>query len=138
MFGRNRFGDLIARQLDIFGEENADLLFEIAEYRERWRRASREGAEEAYGDEQDRVDWAAEALSALCDRYAATLDEATEAEYRRAFTKAVRRRLPAIADEFEAADRHRPVGLTRACRSSPGRDRCARRRTLPAAAAPGR
>ncbi len=62
MFGRNRFGDLIARQLDIFGEENAELLVEIGEYRERWRRASREGAEEAFGDEQDRVDWAAEAL----------------------------------------------------------------------------
>jgi hypothetical protein len=44
---------------------------------------------------------AAEALSALCDRYAASLDEETEAEYRRAFTKAVRRRLPALADEFE-------------------------------------
>ena len=102
MFGRNRFGDLIARQLDIFSEENADLLLEIAEYRERWRRASRERAEEAYGEEQDRVDWAAEALSALCDRYAMSLDEETEAEYRRAFTKAVRRRLPAIADEFEA------------------------------------
>ena len=102
MFRRNRFGDLIARQLDLFGEENPELLVEIGEYRERWRRASREGAEEAYGDEQDRVDWAAEALSAVCDRYAATLDEATEAEYRRAFTKAVRRRLPALADEFEA------------------------------------
>ena len=102
MFGRNRFGDLIARQLDIFSEENADLLLEIAEYRERWRRASRERAEEAYGEEQDRVDWAAEALSSLCDRYAMSLDEETEAEYRRAFTKAVRRRLPAIADEFEA------------------------------------
>jgi hypothetical protein len=101
MFGRNRFGDLIARQLDLFAEENRDLLLEIAEYRERWRRASREGAEEAYGDEQDRVDWAAEALSAVCDTYAATLDEQTEAEYRRAFTKAVRRRLPAIAKEFD-------------------------------------
>ena len=96
MFGRNRFGDLIARQLDIFSEENADLLLEIAEYRERWRRSSRERAEEAYGEEQDRVDWAAEPLSALCDRYSLSL------EYRRAFTKAVRRRLPAIADEFEA------------------------------------
>ena len=102
MFGRNRFGDLIARQLEIFGNENAALLVEIGEYRERWRRASRETAEEAYGDEQDRVDWAAEALSDLCDRYAATLDEATEAEYRRAFTKAVRRRFPTLADIFEA------------------------------------
>jgi hypothetical protein len=97
MFGRNRFGDLIARQLDIFGQENAELLVEIGEYRDRWRRSSREGAEEAFGEEQDRVDWAAEALSAVCDTYAATLDEMTEAEYRRAFSKAVRRRLPAIA-----------------------------------------
>jgi hypothetical protein len=101
MFRRNRFGDLIGRQLDLFAAENGDLLLEIAEYRERWRSASRERAEEAFGDEQDRIDWAAEALSALCDRYAVSLDEETEAEYRRAFTKAVRRRLPAIADEFE-------------------------------------
>ena len=42
MFGRNRFSDLISRQLDLFCEENADLLVEIVEYRERWRRASRE------------------------------------------------------------------------------------------------
>jgi hypothetical protein len=101
MFGRNRFGDLIARQLEIFGQENAELLVEIGEYRDRWRRSSREGAEEAFGEEQDRVDWAAEALSAVCDTYAATLDEKTEAEYRRAFAKAVRRRLPAIANEFD-------------------------------------
>jgi hypothetical protein len=87
MFGRNRFGDLIARQLDIFGQENAELLVEIGEYRDRWRRSSR--------------DWAAEALSAVCDTYAATLDERTEAEYRRVFAKAVRRRLPAIANEFD-------------------------------------
>ena len=102
MFKRNRFGDLITRQLDLFAEEHGDLLAEITEYRDRWRRASREGAEAAYGEEQDRVDWAAEALSDLCDRYASTLDEDTEAEYRRSLTKAVRRRLPAIADEFEA------------------------------------
>ena len=102
MFRRNRFADLIGRQLDIFCEENADLLAEIAEYRDRWRRASRTGAEEAFGDEQDRVDWAAEALSDICERYASTLDEATEAEYRRAFTKGVRRRLPALAAVFEA------------------------------------
>jgi hypothetical protein len=102
MFGRGRFADLVGRQLDLFSEENADLLLEIAEHRERWRRASRDGAEEAFGDEQDRVDWAAEALAALCDRYAASLDEETEAEYRRAFVKAVRRRLPAIAATFEA------------------------------------
>jgi hypothetical protein len=102
MFRRNRFSDLITRQLDIFGDENAELLAEIAEYRDRWRRASRTGAEEAFGDEQDRVDWAAEALSELCDSYAATLAPPTEAEYRRAFTKAVRRRLPALADVFEA------------------------------------
>ena len=102
MFRRKRFGDLIGRQIDIFCEENADLLAEIAEYRERWRRASRTGAEEASGDEQDRVDWAAEALSNLCDSYAESLPEETEYDYRRAFTKAVRRRLPAIAAQFEA------------------------------------
>src|SRR5436853_179257 len=63
MFKRNRFADLIARQLDIFGQENAELLVEIGEYRERWRRSARDGAEEAFGAEQDRIDWAAEARS---------------------------------------------------------------------------
>ena len=95
MFGRNRFGDLIAASSTSSARRTPSCWSRSREYRERWRRASREGAEEAFGDEQDRVDWAAEALSALCDRYAATLDEETEAEYRRAFTKAVRRRLPA-------------------------------------------
>jgi hypothetical protein len=101
MFKRNRFADLIARQLDIFGQENAELLVEIGEYRERWRRSARDGAEEAFGAEQDRIDWAAEALSAVCDAYATTLDDATEAQYRKAFAKAVRKRMPAIAAEFD-------------------------------------
>ena len=109
MFRRNRFGELIARQLDIFGEENHDLLLEIAEYRERWRRASREGAEEAYGDEQDRVDWAAEALSALCDRYA---DEPRRGDGGGVPPRVHEGRAPPASRarrRVRGADRHRPV-----------------------------
>ena len=103
MFGRNRFSDLIARQLDIFGEENAELLREIAEYRDRWRRASRTGAPRR-PSAMSRI--ASTGPPRRC-RSSATATprrstEPTEAEYRRAFTKAVRRRLPALADEFEA------------------------------------
>ena len=63
MFRRRRqFDELIERQLDLFASEHQDELREIAEARLRWRRASVEDAEEAFGDEADRVEWAAEEL----------------------------------------------------------------------------
>ena len=98
MFGKKRFGDLIARQLDLYCEENADLLAEIVEYRERWRRASRAGAEEAFGDEQDRVEWAAEEIEKMADAYARSLEEDAAIAYRAALLKRLRKRYPPIAD----------------------------------------
>ena len=102
MLRRRRFGDLIERQLDLFAEENVDLLREIDEHRARWRRAAAGDAEEAFGDEQDRVDWAADALSDLYHRYAATLDDETEILYGSELRRAVRRRFHALADAFDA------------------------------------
>ena len=98
---RRRFEDLIARQLDLFAEGHGDLLREIDEHRTRWREAGREDAEEAFGDEQDRVDWAAEELAELYRQYAATLDDLTEVEYLTEFSRAVRRRFNPLSDAFD-------------------------------------
>jgi hypothetical protein len=93
-----RFRDLVERQLDLFATENADLLEELRGARTRWAAAGVDEAEEAFGDEQDRVDWAAEALADIRDAYARTLDEDTAEEYREAFGRGVRRRYGALAD----------------------------------------
>jgi uncharacterized protein YukE len=93
-----RFRDLVERQLDLFAGENADLLEELRGARKRWAAAGVDEAEEAFGDEQDRVDWAAEALADIRDSYALTLDEDTADEYREAFARAARRRFGGLAD----------------------------------------
>ena len=98
---RRRFDDLIARQLNLFAEAHIDLLQEIDEHRTRWRTATRDGAEEAFGDEQDRIDWAAEELAELFFQYAATLDDATEADYQSEFSRSIRRRFNPLADAFD-------------------------------------
>jgi hypothetical protein len=93
-----RFRDLVERQLDLFAAENADLLEELRGARTRWAAAGVDEAEEAFGDEQDRVDWAAEALADIRDAYATTLDEDTAEEYREAFARGARRRFGPLAD----------------------------------------
>ena len=104
MFGRKRqFDELIERQLDIFAVEHADDLREIAEARLRWRRSDVENAEEAFGDEQDRVEWAAEELEKMADAYAMTLDEDAAVAYRAALLKRLRKRFPPIADALRVA-----------------------------------
>jgi hypothetical protein len=105
VFRKNRFGELIDRQLDLFADEHAALLDEIRRHRRGAARAGVEDAEEAFGDEYDRVEWAAEALAELREAYSRTLDEGAVRAYRRAFTKGVRKRFPALADALEAEDR---------------------------------
>ena len=50
IFRRNRFGDLVRRQLDLFEEDEADLLQEAETADRAYDEAEREDAEEAYGD----------------------------------------------------------------------------------------
>ena len=100
---RRRFDELIERQLDLFAREHADDLREIAEARLRWRRADVEDAEEAFGDEQDRVEWAAEELERMADAYALTLDEDAASAYRAALLKRLRKRYPPLADALRVA-----------------------------------
>ncbi len=62
-----------------------------------------EDAEEAFGDEADRVEWAAEELERMADAYAMTLDEEAAIAYRAALLKRLRKRLPQIADALRVA-----------------------------------
>jgi hypothetical protein len=99
MFRRRRqFDELIERQLDIFAVEHQAELREIAEARLRWRRSDVEDSEEAFGDEQDSIGWAAEELEKMADAYTTTLDEDAAIAYRSALLKRLRKRFPPIAD----------------------------------------
>jgi hypothetical protein len=93
IFRRRRFADLIARQLDVFAEDEANGLFaEVREKKELYDRASRDEAEEMYGDYVDVVEAATEALADMRYRFARTLDDDTAEEYAREFNSAVKKR----------------------------------------------
>ena len=96
-----RFSDLVQRQLALFKREQAGLIRDCIEAERAYDRAPREDAEERYGDYQDLVETGAELLAELRDSYAATLEEATAAEYEAAFNAAVLKRLPRFALELE-------------------------------------
>jgi hypothetical protein len=95
---RSRFRDTIARQLDLFAEdEKHGLLEEAAELEERYSRADRDEAEEAYGDYQDAVDAVIDALAEMRDRFAATLEPPLDEQYEREFEEAARKRWRRLA-----------------------------------------
>ena len=100
-FRRDPFGDVIARQLDLFVEDDADLLEECSEKFRSYERAPREDAEEAYGDFVDAVETATEALADMRDRFGRTLDEDAAEAYEDAFNRAVRKRWPELGLEIE-------------------------------------
>ncbi len=101
IFRRSRFGDLIARQLDLFARDEAALLAECREREAAYGRADREDAEEAYGDYADSVDAAADELETMRDTFARTLDEAAAEAYLAEFNRAAKRRWPAVGAELE-------------------------------------
>jgi hypothetical protein len=89
---RRRFDELVGRQLDLFADDDADLLVEADAALVSWRDSGRDSAEEAYGDYQLVADAIADRLLEVREGYAATLPEGTDDEYRRTFGDAVRRR----------------------------------------------
>lgn len=92
---RNRFADVVSRQLDLFAEEERNgLLAEVAEMKARYDRADRDESEEAYGDYVDVVDATAQALGDMRNRFARTLDEDAVEAYEVAFDRAARKRWP--------------------------------------------
>jgi hypothetical protein len=99
--GRDPFRDVIGRQLDLFVEDEADLLEECREKSRTYERADREDREEAYGDWVDVVETATEALADMRDRFARTLDEDAAETYEDSFNRAVRKRWSELGLEIE-------------------------------------
>jgi hypothetical protein len=100
IFRRQRFGDLVRRQLDLFEEDEAELLREAETAVRAYDNAEREEAEEAYGDYQLVLEAIADRLGEIRDSYAATLDGDTADDYERAFARAARKRYPKLTSEF--------------------------------------
>ena len=98
---RDPFREVIARQLDLFVEDDADLLEECREKFRVYNSADREDREESYGDFSDVVETATEALADMRDRFARTLDEDAAEAYEDSFNRAVRRRWSELGLEIE-------------------------------------
>ena len=98
---RDPFGDVIARQLDLFVEDEADLLQECRARFRIYNTADREEREEAYGDFSDAVETATEALADMRDRFGRTLDEHAAETYEESFNRAVRKRWPELGLEID-------------------------------------
>jgi hypothetical protein len=98
---RDPFRDVIARQLDLFVEDEADLLEECRAKFRAYNSADRQDREEAYGDWVDVVESATEVLADMRDRFARTLDEDTAQAYEDYFNRAVRKRWPELGLEIE-------------------------------------
>lgn len=100
LFRRDRFADLVRRQLDLFTEDEAQLLDEADEAERTYDRAPRDEAEEAYGDYGLVLDSLSEALAELRDTYASTLDDVAALDYERSFDRAAGRRYPLLRDRL--------------------------------------
>ena len=98
---RDPFRDVIARQLDLFVEDEADLLEECRDKFRSYERAPRDETEEAYGDFVDAAETATEALADMRDRFARTLDEDATEAYEDSFNRAVQKRWPELGLEIE-------------------------------------
>jgi hypothetical protein len=86
--------DLVERQIALFIAEHEGLIRDAEAALAAYDRASRDEAEERYGDYLDLVETGTDALVALRDNYAATLDDDSSAEYEEVFNRVVRKGLP--------------------------------------------
>ena len=96
---RGRFSEVIARQLDLFEEQDAEFLRRVEEAERAYDDVDSEDAEEVYGRYQELVEHGTEALGEMRDAYAGTLDDADE--YIAEFNQTVIDRLPRFGLEIE-------------------------------------
>ena len=101
IFRRDRFRDLVQRQLDLFASDEAELVAEGEKADDAWTKANREETEELYGDYQLVVDAIGERLYDIREGYAGTLDETTAADYRASFNAAAAKRFRRFAGFLE-------------------------------------
>jgi hypothetical protein len=99
MFRRKQYTSLIESQIDLFLRDRRDVLEEVRERLEAYNHASRDEAEELYGDYLDAVETGTEILADMRDHYARSLEDPDA--YLREFNRAVARRLPEYALEIE-------------------------------------
>ena len=92
---------MIARQLDLFQRDQAELIRECEEAQSAYDRAERDEAEERFGDYQDLVETGTEALADLRDHFASTLGDDAAEQYEAEFNRAVAKRLPRFSLEIE-------------------------------------
>jgi hypothetical protein len=97
---RGRFVDLVERQLGLFEAESGDLLDDCRAALDAYNAASRDDAEELYGDYVDALDAARDGLTAYRDTFARTLEPDAAEEYERAFNHLARRRFPELGLEL--------------------------------------
>lgn len=98
---RGRFVDLVRRQLELFETEHAGLVRDCDAALDAYNAASRDEAEERYGDYLDLVDTARDALVDYRDAYAATLAADAAEEYESVFNSLARKRLPRLGLELD-------------------------------------
>jgi len=98
---RARFADVVTRQLDLFEREQSGLIDDCIAAEHAYNQATRDEAEERYGDYVDLVETGTELLADLRDNFGATLDEDTADEYNETFNRAVLKRFRRFALEIE-------------------------------------
>jgi len=97
MFRRKRFDELVARQLELFADDEAVLLAEASAADAAWSNASADDSEELYGDYQLVVDAVGDRLHDVRETYAAGLEPEVAAEYRVAFDRSATKRFGNLA-----------------------------------------
>ena len=96
-----RFAELIARQLDLFEQQDAEFLRRLDDAERAYDAADREEAEEVYGRYQELVEHGTEALAEMRDAYSRTLETDDAENYVDEFNQTVIDRMPRFGLEIE-------------------------------------
>ena len=99
--GRDRFRDVVLRQLELFEEENAALIRDCEQALAAYNVAPADEAEARYERFVDLAETGRDELAALRDAYRRTLDPEIAEEYEASFNRLVRKRLRRFALEIE-------------------------------------
>jgi hypothetical protein len=97
----SRFAELIALQLDLFEQQDAEFLRRVDDAERAYDTADHEDAEEIYGRFQELVEHGTEALAEMRDAYSRTLAPDDAEIYVAEFNQTVIDRMPRFGLEIE-------------------------------------